>query len=483
MAVGSYSESKQEGRIKIKQKAKARPQKPPPTHSPFIRAPLNRHSTRGGSESGAIGTPSIYPQSHPTSQNQTQSTPHHSHGHPHVHPSHNALTGLLSAISSSSGNTTANAIPEQQAALLSALQGLLSSNPHLLQLASANAGLSADNAEPTTETKPIHGESNTDEECDDGDSDIVILDSSTVDTTAFRKPGGKEITASGDDTNNQEYAMSSSQGTDRSPLPTSTPPSGQENTPGSSQVSTPSIGLDSTPTATPEAKIDITSQCTLDMPETPTPCRTRKRKLDEYDQGQTRSSPPMFPPSPPPPVTLTSTLGRDLTGRQRVQTSPARAPVSVSSPLARLPSMLGSMRAAAASSSRMQVFSSSSSMHGHPVPLTTKNASKADRPATTNVSSNSLALDSASLKRRLTLNEVMADQEARKNAKIRKRSSSGRNSSTCLGFMPLLSTAESFCLRNFRRHTRPCVASSFNAIYQDVIDLEACSIVPSSSPF
>ncbi|KAG8221359.1 hypothetical protein J3R82DRAFT_1531 [Butyriboletus roseoflavus] len=451
--VETQSESKQEVGRRSKQGAKSKAPRAPPTYSPFICAPLTRHTTTGGPEGGATGKPPFDQQSYPFGQNQTQSCAQvQPHAQPYFHPTPNPLLGILSAIpSTSSGHTATNTTPEQQAVLLSALEGLFATNPHLLQLVATNTGLSASSGEQTTEKKPLHGRSNTGDEHNDGDSDIVILDSSTVDTTAFCKPSTWELTASDHDmsplTTNQESPVPSRQGVDSSPLSVSTLPSRQEKAPVSSHVSTPSVALESTLTVTPEAETptskertergNVTTSHALDMPGTFTPSRTRKRKLGEYIQGQAHSSIPMSPPSPSPSMTRTSSSGRTLTARQRVQSSPTGGTKSVSLPSVRLPSMLGSMRAIATSGPCLRIGSSSSSTHGHPAPLTTNKSgnqsitlvsgpskSKTEYPGT--ISLNGIASDTTSVKRRRTLNEFMAEHEARKNAKVRKRSSSGR---------------------------------------------------------
>ena len=472
------SDSKKEVGRRSKQKTKPRSVRAPPGHSPFICEPLTRHTATGGPEAGATGIPTFYQQPHLFSQNQAQSHPQlYPQTQPYSHPTHNPLLGLLSAIpSTSSGNTAATTASEQQAALLSALQGLLATNPHLLQLAATNMGLSASSGEYTSEHKPMCGVGNADDEHDDADSDIVILDSSTIDTTAFRKPSNRQLAASDHDmsppTTNQESPMLSNQGTDSSPLPASTPPSGQEGTLASSQTSTPTVIPEAeTPTSkhvfsgrTEEGNV-TPSHC-LDIPATPTPSRTRKRKLGAYIEGQAHTSPQICSPSPSPSVARTSSSKRALTTEQRTQSSPTGGTKLVSSPSTRLPSMLGSMRSMATWGSRLQASPLGSSSHGHPAPLTTNknenqsstlvsgpSKSKADHPRIADTSSN-IASDTTSLKRRRTLNldGFMAEHEARKNARVRKRpsSSSGRNLGTCFVFIPSLR-----CL-GFSAHDTPC---------------------------
>ncbi|KAG6381882.1 hypothetical protein JVT61DRAFT_499 [Boletus reticuloceps] len=443
--VETRSESKQQVGRSSKPKTRSRPPRAPPTHSPFVCGPLTRHTATGGPEAGATGAAAHYQQSHPFSQNQTQ--PHsqlHPQTEPYSHSTQNLLLGLLSAIPfTSPSDTVANTTPEQQAVFLSALQGLLA-NPHLLQLATTSTGLSASSGQKTVENKPVCGGSNAD---DDADSDIVILDSSTIDTTVFRKPNHRQLNASANDTTSQESPMPSGEGTDLSPLPASTPPSGQEDAPASSQTLTPSV----TPKAeTPTLKYasvgraersNETSLHALDMPATPTPSRARKRKLDEYIQGEAQFSTPTSPPSPSPFASRTSNPGRALTTR-RVLSSPTRRRKLVSSPTVRLPSMMDSMRSTATSGSRVHVSSSSFSTHGRSASLATnKNADqssmlgsgpskpKGDHPEIMTAPSN-IASGKTSLKRRLNLNlnEFMEEREARKHTKVRKRPSSGRKS-------------------------------------------------------
>ncbi|KAH0829222.1 hypothetical protein J3R83DRAFT_2787 [Lanmaoa asiatica] len=445
--VETRSETKQEVGSRFKQKTKSRPPRAPPSCSPFICAPLTHPTATGEPERGVTGVPAFYQQSHAFGRNQTQPNAKlHPQTHPYFHSTLNPLLGLLSTIPSiSSGNTAVNTTPEQQAALLSALQGLLATNPHLLQLAATTMGPSASSEEQATEKKTMRRGSNTNDEHGDGDSDIVILDSSTIDTTAFRKPSNWQITASDRDTSpfttNQKSPMPSSQDMNSSPLPVSAPPSVRESTPASSQTSTPTVAPEAvTPTSEGRTqRRSVTALHALDMPVTPTPSRKRKRKLDEYIHDQARPSTPTPPPSPSPSVTRTSSSGSALTARQRVQSSPTGGTKSALLPSVRLPSMLGSMRTIAISGSRLQVSSLGSSTHGHTASLTTNKSgnqpttlvsgptkSKSDYPEITDASLNGIASDTTSVKRRRTLNEFMAEHEARKNAKVRKRPSSGR---------------------------------------------------------
>ncbi|KAF8448689.1 hypothetical protein L210DRAFT_2619475 [Boletus edulis BED1] len=447
--VETRSESKQQAGRSSKPKTRPRPPRAPPTHSPFVCGPLTRHTATGGPEAGATGAAASYQQSHPFSQNQTQ--PHsqlHPQTEPYSHSTQNLLLGLLSAIPfTSPSDTVANTTPEQQAVFLSALQGLLA-NPHLLQLATTSTGLSASSGQKTAENKPVCGGSNAD---DDADSDIVILDSSTIDTTAFRKPNHRQLTASDNDTTGQESPMPSGEGTDLSPLPAGTPPSEQEDAPASSQTLTPSVTPKAeTPTLkyvsvgrTERGNETSSHPLDIDMPATPTPSRARKRKLDEYTQGEAQLSTSTSPPSPSPSSLRTSNPGRALITR-RVLSSPTRKRKLVSSPTVRLPSMMDSMRSTATSGSRLQVSSSSFSTHGRSASLATnKNAdqsgmlgsgplkSKGDHPDIMTAPSN-IASGKTSLKRRLNLNlnEFMEEREARKNTKVRKRPSSGRKLET-----------------------------------------------------
>ncbi|KAF8551018.1 hypothetical protein OG21DRAFT_1513295 [Imleria badia] len=444
-AVESKSKS-EEVRRKPKQKTKPRPPPAPPTYSPFTSGPLTRHTPTGGLESGAPGIPTFYHQPHPIYQAQSHAQLY-PQTQPYFDPRRNPLLGLLSGIqATSSGNTGTNAAPDQQAVLLSALQGLLASNPHLLQLAATNVGLSTDGREQAVENKANRGGSHADDEYDDADSDIVALDSSTIDTAAFRKASHRHLAASDTDTSprttNQEYTMPRSLGTHSSPLPASTPPSGQDGTPASSQTSTLTVIPEAeTPTSKhlssgqPDRE-NVTLSHALDMPSTPTPSRTRKRKLDEYNEANSPS--PVFPPSPSPTVVRTSSSRKAL-ATKRALSSPTGGITSWSSPPMRLPSMLGSMRGMATSGSRLQSSTLSSSTHERLVTsASNKNGnqstalvsgpskSNTDHPGNTEASSN-VASDTTTLKRRRTLNltEFMEECEARKNAKVRKRPSSG----------------------------------------------------------
>lgn len=496
-------------------RSKTKPQRPraPPTYSPFTCGPLTRHPATGGPEAGATGIPAFDQQSHPISQNPPQShAQKFPRTQPYSHPTHNLLLGLLSAIPSTlSGNTPANTAPEQQAALLSALQGLLATNPHLLQLAATNTSPSTSNGEQTAESKPMRGGNNKDDEHDDADSDIVILDSSTIDTTAFRKSSNRQHASSDHGTSpvvaNQEFPTPSNQGTESSPLPASTPPDGQDGTPASSHTS----ALTVTPEVeTPTSKHissgraergNVTPSNALDMPATPTPSRTRKRKFGEYIESQAHSSTPMSPPSPSPSVTRTSSSRRGLTARQGVQSSPTGGTQFVSSPSVRLPSMLGSMRSMATSASRLQAKFLGSSAQGHLASSTTnKNGnqsstlascpskSKADHTVIADAPSNNIS-DTTTLKRRRTLglNEFMAEQEARKNARVRKRPSSGRKSGMYFGFRAF-SFVDSVLLPTIPRISRSggvreYLTSGFTAICQVGVNLEAYPDIPPSPPF
>ncbi|KAN0081260.1 hypothetical protein V8E55_008884 [Tylopilus felleus] len=393
--VETRSELKEEIGRRSKQKTKRRPTRAPPTHSPFICEPLTRHTA--------------------TVHTQTQ---------PHLDAARNPLLELLSTTpSTSSGNMAANTTPGQQAALVTALQRLLAANPYLLQLAATSVVPSASSVEQSGEDKH-----------DDADSDIVILDSSTIDTTAFRKPSHRQLAASDDAsslTTKQESPMPGMPGTDLSPLPA---PSGQEGTPASSQTSTPAVTPE---TQTPTSKQvysgrteggNVTPLHVLEMPATPSQSRTRKRTLDEYIQGEAHSSPPCLPPSPSPSVTRASSARRALTAK-RILSSPTVGTKSTSSPSMRLPSMLGSMRSLAAFSSCLQASSSGSSTHRNPGTDTPLN----------------IGSDTTLLKRRRTLNEVMEEREARRNAKVRKRSSSGRKLGMCC------------CWTDCSAHAIPCL--------------------------
>ena len=451
------SESKEEVGKRPKQTTKSRPPRAPPTQSPFSSAPLTRDTATARSEGDGGGIPVFNQQLH----GQTQSHPHAEHysqAQSHPRPTDNPLLGLFTAISSTAGNTAANATPEQQAALLSALHGLFAANPHLLQFAPTGTGLPTSIGEKSTQE--MHRDSDADDGHDDGDSDIVILDSSTIDAKVFRKPSARQRAASNRNpspsTANQEHPVPSMQDIDSSPLPASTPPPGLENTSASSRTST----LESKPpvvagAGTPTSKHIFSELASrggratlhpLDTPATPTPSRTRKRKLDEYSWGQGHSPAPISPPSPSPSVTRTSSSGRALTMKHRVQSSPTGGTGPMSSSV-RLPSMLGSMRSMAVSNSRLQASSSGPSNHGRLTSLTTDqngyqsttlspcpSKSEGDHTRTTDASSNGTALDATSSKRRRTLTEFMAEREARKSAKVRKQSSSRRELSTCLRF-------------------------------------------------
>ena len=418
-----------------------------------------RHMLAGGLEAGA---PTSYSQSHPINQTQSHAQLY-PQTQPYFDPTRNPLLGLLSGVPSTSSSNAANAIPEQQqAALLSALQGILASNPHLLQLAATNVGLSANNRGQAVKSEPTRGGSHADDEHNDPDSDIVILDSSAVDTTAFRKASRRHFAASDTDTSPRmtNSPMPSSRGTHSSPLPASTPPSGQDGTPASSQTSTSTVS----PQAETQTSKYLTSGQTqkgnidpshaLAMPSTPTPSRTRKRKLDEYIQDETHSSTPISPPFPSPSMARTSS-SRKVLAAKRAASSPTGGTKSWSSPSARLPSMLGSMRGMAASGSHLQSSSLSTSRHEHPVTsLSNKNGNQSstmvsgpsnmDHPRDRDAPPN-LASDTTSLKRMRSLNltEFMEECEARKNAKVRKQQSSGRKLGACLGSIFSLSLAHS----------------------------------------
>ncbi|KAN0074424.1 hypothetical protein V8E55_011836 [Tylopilus felleus] len=433
--VETRSELKEEIGRRSKQKTKHRPTQALPTHSPFICEPLTRH-TATVPEASATGVPAFHPQSHPLGQTQIQPHPQvHTQTQLHLDTARNPLLGLLSTTpSTSSGHMAANTTPEQQAALVTALQRLLAANPHLLQLAATSVVPSASSVEQSGEGNPVAGGNKAEDKHDDADSDIVILDSSTIDTTAFRKPSHRQLAASDDAsslTTKQESPMPGMLGTDSSPLPV---PSGQEGTPASSQTSTPAVTPE---TQTPTSRQvysgrteggNVTPLHVLEMPATPPQSRTRKRTLDEYIQGEAHSSPPCLPPSPSPSVTRASSARRALTVK-RILSSPTAGTKSTSSPSMRLPSMLGSMRSLAALSSCLQASSSGSSTHRNPGTDTPLN----------------IGSDTTLLKRRRTLNEVMEEREARRNAKVRKRSSSGRKLGMCC------------CWTDCSAHAIPCL--------------------------
>ena len=430
-AADSRSEPKQ---AVSKQKTKPKPPRPLPTYSPFICAPLTRNvGTAGrGGDTTSVSVLNEPPhlkhdsmmshsqnQSHVELDCQPQSQPH---------PTHNLLVGLLSALSSASGTSTGNAIPEQQAALISVLQGLLVANPHISQPPVTAEGLPANKA-----PQDVHGNNNAGDEHDDGDSDIVILDSSTIDTTMFRKASARQPSISRHGapsfTANQESPMPSNEGVDSSPLPASTPPSVQENI---STWSDPPellsivVGDSETPNRHFPGWVGKGDD-PLDMPTTPTPSRTRKRKLDEYSQGLVHWSTPLSPSSPSPSVVRTSISRRAVTSKNQAKSSPTGRRMSMSSPSMRLPSMLGSMRGLATSSSP----SSSSPIQDHATLLTTeKKGNQSTVLVSKSRADHGITPDASSLKRRRTLTEFMAEQEARKSLKARKLSSSERKLGT-----------------------------------------------------
>ncbi|KAF9228290.1 hypothetical protein BS17DRAFT_331741 [Gyrodon lividus] len=397
-------------------------------------------------------------------------------GHP---PSiNNPLLALLSAISStSSGNAPVN--PSQHvpnAVLLSALQGLLATNPHLLQPATGKVGCIPGANQQARQENDDNGNA----DGDDADSDIVILDSSTVDASAFRKRTSfLSVDNGGSDRNrhshsplsiqDSELPTSSSQGTSTSPMPASTPPSGQESTPAPSQTSTPHAAPESTSRRLSDANLNTEAPPSKAfppggimkgnmpvtppsyVPTTPTPSRTRQRTLGECIQGQVypstsiSRSPGAVPSSPSPSGMRASNSVSGLTNtmrQRRVHSSPTAKTRMRSSPSVRLPSILGSMRAAMTpSNSRLQLSHLSPSTHASTSSLATnKNAkqstallsslTKLDGPTDATISSNSTTLmaATATLKRKRTLGEFMAEYEAHKRERAKKRSPSGRGS-------------------------------------------------------
>jgi len=367
-------ETTAEAYVKGKEQTKprySRPQ-PQPTRPPFICAPLTRHPPAPYTHHDAYTIAhQTQPQTQPSVQPEPLPQPQYQNS------GQNPLLTLLSAITSANAAAASTAVsPAHNTALLTALAQLLTANPQLLQsIPSA--------CEPRSSDAPKQ------QDCidvmDDGDSDIIILDSSTVDTAAFHKQGTSSTTASCSSAQGLETSTpSNTQHTSPSPMPASTPSSSQETPPPS-----PSRPSEITPTHSPTHE-----------PQTPTPKRVPSKRYEEkclpYNTGY-------VPTSPSPTKRSRSDYNRVQipsvsAGREFSGSTPGTGPVSHkrtdSCPSERLPSMMSTIRK----------------------PFTSSPSSVTPRET----------VETTVLRKR-TLGEFMAEYEARWQDGSKRRASSRRN--------------------------------------------------------
>ena len=351
--------------VKSKEQTKprySRPQ-PQPTRSPFICAPLTRHPS----------APHTRPDAHQSQPQPQSSLQPESLSQPQYQNSgQNPILTLLAAITSASPPPTLTAVsPAHNTALLTALAQLLTANPQLLQSIPSACESHRNDAPKQQDCTDV---------MDDGDSDIVILDSSTVDTAAFHKQGTSSTTASSSSAQGSDASTpSNTQNTSPSPMPASTPSSSQETPPPS-----PSRPSEITPTHSPAHE-----------PQTPTPKRYEEKCLP-YNAG--------YVPTPPTPTKRSRSdhnhvqipsvsAGRKFSGSTS-GTGPVSHKLTGSCPSERLPSMMSTIR---------KPFSSSPS---------------SVRPRET--------VETTVLRKR-TLGEFMAEYEARWQDGSKRRASSRRN--------------------------------------------------------
>ena len=393
-------EATAEPRAKGKEQTKprsSRPQ-PQPTKPPFICAPLTRQLSAPSTSQVQHGVP----QTQPLTQSSPQSEPF---SQPNCqNPAQNTLLTLLTAVTSNSTpvSTTAN-LSADNTVLLTALTQLLTANPQLLQ--------------PTLtacETSTSSLKQRDFDVMDDGDSDIVILDSSTVDTAAFRKEGAGSATTSCPRV--QGLDTSSTQNTSPSPMPASTPPSSQD-TPLSSSL-TPEIApphslipesQTSTPTRVPSKRCE--DAClpynSRHSPTSPTPTRLGKRSRNDNGHVQVPSIPSVR--KVPGPTSETSASRHKSIGPF---------------PPERLPCMMSTIR----KSSTSPLYSSNSrsrTIGEGTTKLCSSSGCATSLPSPTVVPSRE-AGKSTTLRKR-TLEEFMAEHEARGRNKSKRRMSSRRD--------------------------------------------------------
>ncbi|KAI6148329.1 hypothetical protein BKA82DRAFT_445611 [Pisolithus tinctorius] len=359
-------------------------------------------------------TPYSYANLSPTVSQHTPQTHHapQSQQPPRQDNGQSALLALFSALSSTTPtpDSTAANPPAQNAALLMALAQFISTNPQVLNsVPTASAAVPRSSSEKKDDIN----------EADDGDSDIIILDSSVVDPAAFRKRATDSASKAVESyliiQNPLASTPSGSQNATPSPMPASTPPSTQETTPASS-IRTPesdssrSYGHEpETPTsrcAPLKWNEEKTPPCSpTHVPVTPTPTRIGKRS--RLDQSNDRL------PSAMAYLRTSPYAGRRISGSGR-DIGPGNIKLAESSPPERLPSMLSTIRKPS-SSYRTSTLSNCRS------PLST-----ASSRISTSVSKPGLQTTKSTVLRKRTLGEFMAEQEARRQDKSKKRESTRR---------------------------------------------------------
>ncbi|KAI6007659.1 hypothetical protein F5J12DRAFT_938454 [Pisolithus orientalis] len=349
-------------------------------------------------------TPYSYANLSPTVPQHTPQTQHapQSQQPPRQDNGQSALLALFSALSSTAptpDSTTANP-PAQNATLLMALAQFISTNPQVLNsVPTASAAVPRSSSEKKEDIN----------EADDGDSDIIILDSSVVDPTAFRKRASDSASEMVESYPNTQYLLASD--TLRKQL--------------------------RLPRFVPLKAIPVVLMVMNLRPQLPvTPTSTRIGKRSRLDQSNDRL------PSAMAHLRTSPYAGRRISGSGR-DIGPGNIKLADSSPPERLPSMLSTIRKPSSSrrtstlSNCRSPLSVSDMISQQYSPSTSATSPPSSQTASSRISTSVSKPGPQTIKstvlRKRTLGEFMAEQEARRQDKSKKRESTRRVSAARQG--------------------------------------------------